>query len=388
MSVDKASSIRESGGEPVRTERFDTVIIGAGQAGLAMGYHLARLGRRFVILDAGERVGDSWRGRWDSLRLFSPAHYDGLPGQPFPAPGWSFPTRAEFADYLYDYALRWELPVRCGVSVERLYRDRGRYLVEAPGRRFEADNVVVAAGFDRLPNTPGFAAELDPGIVQLHAGDYRNPSQLNDGDVLVVGAGNSGADVALELAPTHRVLLSGRHPGQIPWRIERRYARPLNRLVFFTFAHVLTVRTPPGRKMRPHVLAHGGPLIRVKSTDLAAAAVTRVPRTVGVRDGVPVLADDRTVDVANVVWCTGFRPDTSWIDLPVFDADGEPGQHRGVVDGQPGLYFLGRLFQYALASSMIHGVGRDARYIAEHIAARSGRLPQQVPAAAGRPAGA
>jgi putative flavoprotein involved in K+ transport len=354
------------------TERFETVIIGAGQAGLALGYHLARRRRPFVILDANNQVGDSWRTRWDSLRLFTPARYDGLPGLPYPGPGWSFPTRDEFADYLRDYASHWQLPVRTGAAVRRLYHDGTCYLVETADGRFEADNVVVAAGFDRLPKIPEFAARLDPGIRQLHAADYRSPAQLHDGDVLVVGAGNSGADIALELAPTHRVLLSGRHPGQVPWRIERPAARFLTPVLFFAFAHVLTVRTPAGRKLRPRVLAHSGPLIRVKSADLARAGVQRVPRSVGVRDGLPELADGRTPTVANVVWCTGFRPDTTWIDLPVFDADGEPPQRRGVLDTQPGLYFLGRLFQYALASSMIHGVGRDAEHIAGHIAARAG----------------
>ena len=354
----------------MRTERFETVVIGGGQAGLAMGYHLARQRRPFVILEANAQVGDSWRRRWDSLRLFSPARYDGLPGSPFPAPGWSFPTRDEFADYLRDYAVRWDLPVRTGVAVRRLCHDGARYVVEAADCRFEADNVVVATGFDHLPKLPEFAAYLDPGIAQLHAVDYRNPGQLRDGDVLVVGAGNSGADIALELSASRRVLLSGRHPGQLPWHIDRLPARLLTRLAFLAFAHVLTVDTPMGRKLRPRALAHSGPLIRVKSADLAGAGVERVARTVGVREGRPVLADGRVPDVANVVWCTGFRPDTSWIDLPVFDADGELPQRRGVVDGQPGLYFLGRLFQYALASSMIHGVGRDAAVIAAHIAAR------------------
>ena len=357
--------------------RIETVIIGGGQAGLAMGYHLARRRRPFVILEANARIGDSWRTRWDSLRLFSPARYDGLPGMPFPAPPWSFPTRDEFADYLADYADRFDLPVRTGVTVERLWHDGAGYAVETAGERFEADNVVVAAGFDRLPVIPEFAAALDPGIVALHSIDYHNPAQLRAGDVLVVGAGNSGADIALELARSHRTLLSGRHPGQIPWRIERPQARVLTPMVMWAFSHILTVRTPVGRKLRPRALAHSGPLVRVKSADLAAAGVERVSRVVGVRDGLPLLADGRTVDVANVVWCTGFRPDGRWIDLPGIDAAGDPPQHRGVVDSQPGLYFLGRLFQYALASSMIRGVGRDAAYIADHLVARADRPAAQ-----------
>ena len=354
------------------TQRIETVVIGGGQAGLATGYHLARTGRPFVILDAGERIGDAWRGRWDSLRLFSPARFDGLPGLPYPGPAWSFPTRDEFADYLQAYAAWAELPVRTGAAVRRLSYEDGRYVVETKGDlRYEADNVVVAAGYDRLPKIPAYADELAPGITQLHAVDYRNPDQLRDGPVLIVGAGNSGADIALELARTHRVLLSGPHPGQIPWRIESRKARFLTPVLFFLFRHLLTVRTPMGRKVRPKVLAHSAPLIRVKSSDLKAAGVRRVARTTGVRDGRPVLADGSTPEVANVLWCTGFRPDISWIDLPVFDADGEPAQRRGVVQAQPGLYFVGRLFQYAMASSMIQGVGRDAEFVVRHLAARA-----------------
>ena len=199
------------------TERIETVVVGGGQAGLATGYHLARRGRPFVILDAGERVGDAWRARWDSLRLFSPARFDGLPGLPYPGPAWAFPTRDEFADYLQAYAAWAELPVRTRTAVRRVSYDGGRYVVETDGGlRFEAENVVIAAGYDRLPKTPDYAHQLAPNIRRLHAVDYRNPDQLQDGPVLVVGAGNSGADIALELARTRRVLLSGPHPGQLP----------------------------------------------------------------------------------------------------------------------------------------------------------------------------
>lgn len=378
----------------MHTERIETVVIGGGQAGLATGYHLARTGRPFVILDAGERVGDAWRGRWDSLRLFSPAKFDGLPGLPYPGPAWSFPSRDEFADYLQAYAAWAELPVRTGVSVRRLSYEGGRYVVETETagerQRYEADNVVVAAGYDRLPKIPSYAGQLASGITQLHAVDYRNPGQLRDGPVLIVGAGNSGADIGLELARTHRVLLSGPHPGQIPWRIEHRRARLLTPVLFFVFRHLLTVRTPMGRALRPKVLAHSAPLIRVKPADLKAAGVRRVARTTGVRDGRPVLADGSTPEVANVLWCTGFRPDVSWIDLPgpgSFDADGEPAQYRGVVEAQPGLYFVGRLFQYAMASSMIQGVGRDAEFVVRHLAARPVAARTGQSAAAGRAGG-
>ena len=353
-------------------ERFETVIIGGGQAGLSVGYHLARRGLPFVILDASERIGDSWRKRWDSLRLFTPARYDGLPGMPFHAPAHTFPTKDEMADYLAAYAARFELPVRTGVRVDRLSKAGDRFVLTAGGRRFEAEQVVVAMASYQSPRVPPFAQRLNPGIVQLHSSEYRNPSQLRDGGVLIVGAGNSGSEIALEAARGHPTWMSGRDTGHIPFRIEGAAARLLLiRLVLrFLFHRVLTVNTPIGRKVRPKVLSHGGPLIRVKPKDLVAAGIERVPRVVGVRDGLPVLEDDRVLNVANVVWCTGFHPDFSWIDLPVLGEE-EPLHERGVVANEPGLYFVGLHFLYALSSSMIHGIGRDAERIVEAIASRT-----------------
>lgn len=353
-------------------ERIQTIVIGGGQAGLSVGYHLARRGLPFVILDANERIGDSWRKRWDSLRLFTPARYDGLAGMPFPAPAFTFVTKDEMADYLEAYAARFALPVRTGVRVDRLSRHGDRFDVTAGGLRFEAENVVVAMSNYQQPRVPPFAHELDPGISQLHSSEYRNPSQLRDGSVLIVGAGNSGAEIAVEVARGHPTWLSGRDTGHVPFRIDGTASRLiLSRLTLrFVFHRVLTVRTPIGRKMRPRALAHGGPLIRVKPRDLVAAGIERVPRTAGVRDGLPVLENGRVLAVANVIWCTGFHPGFSWIDLPVFGTD-EPLHERGVVAGEPGLYFVGLPFLYALSSAMIHGVGRDAEHIVRVIAARS-----------------
>ncbi len=351
-------------------EQFDTIVIGGGQAGLAVGYYLKQRGRPFVILDANEQIGGSWRTRtWDSLRLFTPARYDGLPGWPFPAPGWSFPTARETADYLEAYAARFDLPVRMRVKVDRLTKAGGRYVVEAGKRRFEADSVVVATGFYGEPSVPGFAPELDPRIVQMHSSEYRDPSQLRPGGVLLVGAGNSGADIAMEVSQTHRTWLSGRDKGQVPIRIESRQARLVLPLLWFVASHVLTVRTPIGRKVRPHVLSNGAPRIRVKSDDLRQAGVESVPKTVGVQDGLPVLEDGRVLDVANVIWCTGFRHDFDWIDVPAFDGDSAPVHERGVAS-EPGLYFVGLDFLYSFASENVGGVYRDAKHIARHIAAR------------------
>jgi putative flavoprotein involved in K+ transport len=376
-------------------ESVETVVIGGGQAGLSVGYHLAKRNRSFVILEANERIGDSWRQRWDSLRLFTPAWLDTIPGLPFPASKYAFPRKDEMADYLESYATHFALPVRTGVRVDRLSRAGDRYLVASGGRRFVAKHVVIAMANYQRPHVPAFAGELDPATVQMHSSAYRNPGQLRDGGTLIVGAGNSGSEIAVELARAGRaVWMSGRDTGHIPFRIGSRVGRRILApvLLRFVFHRVLTTHTPLGRKARPGVVSKGGPLIRVKPKDLVALGVERVGRTAGVRGGKPVLDDGRVLDVANVIWCTGFHIGHSWIDLPGLGAGKEPVHDRGVVASEPGLYFVGQLFLYAMSSSMIHGVGRDAGYIAdvivrraeaEHGAAVARLDPTVVPARAG-----
>ena len=359
-------------------ELFETVIIGGGQAGLTAGYYLSKQKRPFVILDANERIGDAWRKRWDSLRLFTPACFSSLPGLPFEGPAWSYPTKDELADYLEGYAERFELPVRTGITVDKLSKVDGRFVISAGESRFEADNVVVATGAHRIPKLPGFAPELDPRIMQLHSSEYRNPAQLQKGDVLVVGVGNSGAEIAADLCSTRRCWLAGEKTGEIPVPHGTFRARLGFRVFRFLGHNVLRTDTRIGRKLGPKLLVKGDPLIRTKVKDLLAAGVENVPRVAGVRDGLPVLEDDRALDVSNVVWCTGFRTDFGWIDLPVFGDDGQPQHERGVVESEPGLYFLGLVFLYSFSSDVLPGRGRDAEYIAKHIETsdpKESRLP-------------
>jgi putative flavoprotein involved in K+ transport len=352
------------------TQVVETVVIGAGQAGLAVGYYLARRASEFTILDGAPRVGDSWRNRWDSLRLFTPAKYNRLPGMRFPAPRWSFPTKDEMADYLESYAARFDLPVQTGVKVDRVARSGGGFVVSVGDDEIEAANVVVASGANRVARVPGFALDLDPSIVQMHSSEYRSPSQLREGDVLVVGGGNSGAEIANELAAGHTTWLSGPDVGEIPVPHGSRRARIALPVIRFLGHHVLTVRTPIGRKLGPTLATGATPLIRTKAADLAAAGVERVPRVTGVREGLPVLEDRRSLDVANVVWCTGFRNDFSWLELPAAGDGGRPPHDRGIVASQPGLYFVGLPFQYSATSDVLPGVGRDAKRIADHLAHR------------------
>ncbi len=352
-------------------EHLNTLVIGGGQAGLAVGFHLKRAGIPFLIVDANQRTGDSWRHRWDSLRLFTPNRFNSLPGMPIPGADWGFPTKDELADYLESYASHFGLPIRHGVRVEHLAREGDRFVARARDEVYEAENVVVAMANFQKPKYPGFADDLDPSIVQLHVADYENPRQLQDGDVLVVGMGNSGAEIAKELIQDRRVFISGEPSAVQPFRPEGLSGRLLMPFVGPVILNrVLTTSTPMGRKARSKTLHKAAPLLRVKPKDLIAAGVERVGRTVGVVGGYPQTEDGMTLDVANVVWCTGFEPGFSWIDLPVFDDQGDVVHNRGVVESEPGVYFVGLKFLYSFLSDTLLAIGRDSGHVVDHLTAR------------------
>ncbi len=357
----------------------ETVVIGGSQAGLAVGYHLRRRDLSFVILDENDRIGDAWRRRWESLRLFTPGRYDGLPGMPFPGSPSSYPTKDETADYLEAYAREFELPIRTGVKVDRLSKAGDRFQVSWREHTLFAENVVVATGAFNTPRVPVFARELEESILQLHSKQYRNPAQIQKGGVLVVGAGNSGAEIAIELAPHHKTWLSGPDTGQEPARAGSRLDHLITPVMWFV-ATRLTVKTALGRKLRDHFTdpPRGIPLGRVRRKDFAPAGIERVPRMTAVRNGYPVLENGRVLEVSNVIWCTGYAPCYDWIDLSLPTHNGLPVHDRGIVESCPGLYFVGLLFLYSLSSALLGGVGRDAKHVVDHIAstrhARTGRF--------------
>ena len=352
------------------TQHIETLIIGAGQAGLATGYHLTRLGREFLIVDGNGRVGDNWRQHYDSLRLYTPLKYCGLPGLPFPGEPWSYPSKDDVADYLELYALHHDLPLRARTRVDRLEARDGRFIATLGEDTIDCANVVVATGtFGRTPHVPDFASDLDPAICQMHSSEYKRPTQLTDGPVLVVGAAHSGCDIAYELAADRRTILVGRDCGQIPVEWDSKRLRLGQPIALFLFRHVLTRRNPIVRNNLYELRTHGGPMLRVKRHHLAERGVERIEgRVAGVSHGLPQLDDGRTLDVANVVWCTGFRQNFAWIDIPVFDDHGWPDEYRGAVESVPGLFFCGLSFQYAFSSMLLPGVGRDAAYVARAIA--------------------
>jgi putative flavoprotein involved in K+ transport len=351
-------------------ESVNTLVIGGGQAGLAAGYFLSQQKEQFIILDENSRPGASWRRRWDSLHLFSPSQFDGLPGLPYPKPAGYFPSKDEMADYLELYADRFHLPVRYSVKVDRLGRNGNGYHLSAAASGFRARNVIVATGPYQHPHRPAFAQELDKAILQFHSNDYCRPGQIPCKTVLVVGAANSGAEIALELAAAGKeVWLAGRDVGRLAIA-----SGPLSafggRVAWWIMTRILNVYTPIGRKARESMLHHGIPLGRVRRQDLTHAGVKRVGRVASLKAGKPQLADGQVLSVGCVIWATGFQPDYSWIDLPLFGVDGFPVHERGVTNA-PGVFFLGLPFQTAFNSALLGGVGADAAYIAGQISRRS-----------------
>jgi putative flavoprotein involved in K+ transport len=346
---------------------LDVLVVGGGQAGLAMGYHLAERGLRFQIVDSGPEIGSVWRSRWDSLRLFTSGRYDNLPGLPFPAAADTYPGKDDVADYLQAYAAEFELPVRLHTTVTSLARaGDSSYQVKAGADALEAGQVVVATGAFQQPFTPPVAAELPPDVHQLHSADYRRPEQLPPGRVLVVGAANSGCQIALELSATRIVDLAvGTRMPTVP-------QRPLGRDIWWWASGLrldrVNAETRLGRR-----LAGRDQIVGAGPRQLARRhRVTVRPRVDAVAGRSVQFADGDRVTYDAVVWATGFATDDSWIDVPgATDERGRLRQTRGVTSS-PGLYTLGRTWQHTRGSALLGWVGDDAGFLAEQIAARAG----------------
>lgn len=342
--------------------RFDVVVIGAGQAGLALGYFMARQGRRFTILEAGDAVGTAWRERWESLVLFTPRRYDALPGLAFPGDPDGYPTGDEVVSYLKQYAERFELPIEFSRRVRSVTRSNDAFVVELPDHRIEADQVVIATGPFHAPNVPALAGRLAPEVFQVHSADYRRPSDVPEGQVVVVGGGNTGFQIAKELAGAHTVKLAiGSRQTPLPQRI-------LGRDLFWWLTKLglldKTVDSRIGRRAQ-----HRDTLIGSSPRDLKRRyGVELKPRVVGASDRKLSFAHGSELEVDAVIWATGYRPDHSWIDAPVTDTDGKLRHRRGVTD-VPGLYFLGLSWQHTRGSALLGWVKDDAEFIAEKISA-------------------
>jgi putative flavoprotein involved in K+ transport len=342
--------------------RHEVVVVGGGQAGLAIGYFLAQQGRDFTILDAAKEPAAAWRERWDSLRLFTSARYDSLPGLAFPGDPDRYPTRNEVVDYLTDYARRFKLPVELDSRVRSVRHADGGYLVELDDRAYEADQVVIATGPFQVPRVPPIAERLDARVPQLHSTRYRNPEAISEGPVLVVGGGNTGYQIAEELSAAHEVHLSiGSRQTPLPQRI---LGRDLFWYLEATGLIRKTTASRVGRRMAGRDTLIGSTpraLRRRHGVELQGRVVDAAGSTVTFGDGT-------TLDVGSVIWATGFELDHSWIDVPVFDAEGRLVHQRGVTES-PGLYFLGLTWQHTRGSALLGWVKDDAEHIAQHIGA-------------------
>lgn len=345
-------------------EHVGAVVVGAGQGGLATSYWLSRAGLEHIVLDRHPRVGDTWRHRWPSLRLFTPARIDGLPGMAFPSPAVAHPGKDDMASYLERYTERFHLPVRSGVTVQRVDRDPRGFRLQTSAGTLSADQLIVATGANQKPKIPDFARRLSPAITQLTTVSYRGTADLAPGPVLVVGAGNSGSEIALEVsAAGRRVFLSGRDTGQGNPRF-------FGRLPWWFGTHFLTTSTPFGRRMAARMAAGGAPRFWITQADFDAAGVERVRRTTGVEGGMPRLDDGTVLEVETVIWCAGFTQDFSWIVPAITDQSGHVLHDRGVSRVQPGLYFMGLPFLRSIASTLVGGAGADARHIVAEVRRR------------------
>jgi putative flavoprotein involved in K+ transport len=357
--------------------RCDVVVVGGGQAGLAIGYFLRREGLGFTILEAEGEPAAAWRARWDSLKLFTPVRYSSLPGLPFPGEADSYPIRDDVVAYLTEYARHFELPVELDSRVRSIRRIDGSYLVELDDRTYAADQVVVATGPFQAAFVPAIAERLDPEVVQLHSTAYRRPQDLPDGPALVVGGGNTGFQIAQELSASREVHLSiGSRQTPLPQRI---LGRDLFRYLEATGLIRKTTASRIGRRLAGRDTLIGSrprTLRRRHGVRLRGRAVDAAGRTVRFSDG-------ETVDPGAAIWATGFRVDHSWIDVPVFDDDGHVVHQRGVT-ASPGLYFLGLSWLHTRGSALIGWVKDDAEYLARQIATfhpmprADARAPQSV----------
>jgi putative flavoprotein involved in K+ transport len=338
---------------------FEVAVIGAGQAGLAMGSLLARQHRRFVILDGADSIGAAWRDRWDSLVLFTPRRYDSLPGLAFPGDPDGYPTRDEVVAYLEQYASTFGLPTQLDGRVCSLSQNGRAFQLELDGRSIEADQVVVATGPFGTPRVPSFASQLAPEVFQTHSLGYRRSTDLPDGTALVVGGGNTGYQIATELSATHQVHLAiGGRQTPLPQKLA-------GRDLFWWLERTKLLNTPVDSRLGQK-LSRRDTLIGSSPRAVKRRGVQLKPRATDARGRTLSFADGTELSVDAVIWATGFGFNHTWIDLPVFEGQGGVVHERGVT-AIPGLYFLGLPWQHTRGSALLGWVKDDAEYLARQI---------------------
>src|SRR3954452_10357254 len=351
---------------------YDVLVVGGGQSGLVVGWNLAEHDLKFVVLDAAPEVGHVWRTRWDSLQLFTPAEYDGLPGMPFPADAGTYPGKEDVADYLQDYVEAQRLPVRTGCKVTLLSREDGIFEARTDDVVYRARQVIVATGPFQEPRTPDLSHDLTDEVTQLHSSQYRSPDGLPPGPVLVVGGGNSGVQIAQELAATHPVTLAiGSRPKMLPQRL-------LGRDLFWWLIRLGLLRKPADSRIARRIRAKGEGVIGADWKQLRRAGLATRSRAVDATGTTVHCADGGTGDFDIVIWATGYRSDYAWIDIPGVVVDGEPAHRRGVTDVD-GLYFIGLSWQHTRGSGLLGFVDEDARWLVERVSAKASNAQIPVP---------
>jgi putative flavoprotein involved in K+ transport len=343
--------------------RWGTIVIGGSQSGLAVGYYLKKIGEDFLILDASEKVGQTWSNRWDSLQLFSPPSVNKMPGWSFPSSKGGPDTKDEMAAYLSAYALKFDLPIKCGIKVNLVSKEGSSFSIDTTAGNLTAERIIVATGAHQFPYIPAYAAGISSDIFQVHSDHYRCPSALPPGNVLVVGSAISGMQIALEVVKSRKTTIAGKPSYIIP-----RGLSPISkRLDWWLLQHLLTIKTPMGRKVKPQFIKGGG-VFPYLVREMKESTISLQTRITGVKDKLPMLENGETIATSVIIWCTGHRPNFSWIQECVTDERGWPVTERG-VSSTAGLYFIGMPFQYGLTSSLVAGVRRDAEFIANKIRA-------------------
>ncbi|WP_299093595.1 NAD(P)-binding domain-containing protein [uncultured Metabacillus sp.] len=339
--------------------RYNTIIVGAGQAGLAMGYYLRDMTNSFLLIESHARVGDSWRLRYDSLRLFTPRSHSALPGMSLPGDQNGYPTKDEVADYLEEYAKKFNLPVKLNTKITKVSKEEDNFhIITNSGEEFLTKNLIIATGPFQKPSIPDFSDKIPNDIFQIHSAHYKNPSQLKDGTTLVVGGGNSGMQIAAELSSTRDVYLSlGKKPKFLPYQV-------FNKSIFWWFSVLgiskLTVDSKPGQFLKKNDPIIGKEIIPL----VKEGKVKMLPRTTGFSDQKIKFENGNEIQPKNIIWATGFKPDYDWLDISnIFDEKGNPIHERGVTK-EPGLFFIGLSWQYRRGSALLLGVGEDAKYLA------------------------
>lgn len=340
-------------------KNIDILVIGAGQAGLAIGYYLKQTKHSFVLVDAVRRIGDVWRNRYDSLILFSPRRYSALPGMALPGDPAGFPTKDEMADYLETYANYFAIPVHLHTKVERLESLDDTYQAATSQGDFMAQNVVIATGPFQKPFIPKLPGALSENIHQIHSSEYRRPSQLPEGPVLVIGAGNSGAHIAAELSNSRKVYLSVGHeiviiPRQI-WK----------RSIFWWLDISRLSRVSVGSRLAKF-LQKTEPIISMELKPLIASGKLHVKeRAFSFHEKEIAFTEGTKISVDSIIWATGYQFDFGWVDIPgVLDEQAKPIHQRGISPVK-GIYFLGLPWLYRVGSAQLNGIGFDARYLYE-----------------------